>query len=284
MLYLVQDSTLLKRVQDLVGDRQGHVVMGGVLAGLQAGRVYVDHSDILGGVLIWARHEMFYWIGDPDGSLFHTQVKKLLREDLLPEALRVGEEMLNLELLPTHGGSWDSTLQVTFAGKLGKGYRIPFTFDQMKFNHWLQQHACLDIPPQYQVSVIDATVLEEDTSGVIQEEILKFWYRVEDFIRYGLGTCVILDGQVVGTCLSVFVSDEHHEIGIHTYDALHRGQGLATAMATSYIRLCLERGYLPHWTTEDFRKDSIAIAQKLGFEKGKAYRVYYAPIQELLRT
>lgn len=284
MLYLVHDPVVLKRVKDLVGDRQGHVVMGGVLDGLQAGRVYVDHPDILNSVLIWARHEMFYWIGDADDFLFHTLVKQLLSDELLPEALRVGEEMLNLEVLPTQGGSWDSILQVTFAGKLGEGYRVPFTFNQMKFHHWLQQQTYFTIPPQYQVSVVDATLLEEDTSGVIQEEILKFWYTVEDFIRYGLGTCVMLEGEVVGTCLSVFVSDEHHEIGIHTYDVVHRGQGLATAMGTSYIQLCLDRGCIPHWTTEDFRKDSIRIAHKLGFEQGEAYRVYYAPIQELLRT
>lgn len=89
-------------------------------------------------------------------------------------------------------------------------------------------------------------------------------------------------GKVVGTCISVFVSGIHHETGINIYEPIHRGKGLATAMASAYVQSVLGRKCIPHWTTEDFRHDSITIASKLGFEQGRAYPVYYMPIQELL--
>lgn len=51
-------------------------------------------------------------------------------------------------------------------------------------------------------------------------------------------------------------------------------------MTREFIRECLEKEANPHWATEDFRKDSIAIAQKLGFKELPKYVLYYIPFEK----
>lgn len=285
MLVLLDQPSQKKQLAPFISGTNGHVVMGGVLAGLQRGRVYADQLLAPKSALIWAKNEMFYLIGRSDNAHFTGLVRELLVQELLPEALDAGEDMLNLEVYPEPGSDWSPVLHHMFNGRLQEGLRVPFQFNLAKYEQWLQRSSSsLFVPPGYVVQVIDRTVMQEDISRIIEQEILKFWHSVEDFFQYGAGTCTVHQGKVVGTCISVFVSGIHHETGINIYDSIHRGKGLATAMASAYVQSVLERNCVPHWTTEDFRHDSIAIAGKLGFEQGRAYPVYYMPIQELLNS
>ncbi|MGC5771728.1 GNAT family N-acetyltransferase [Paenibacillus pabuli] len=293
MVVLLDQLSLRKQLLPFISGTNGHVVMGGVLSGLQCGRVYADQLHAPTSALIWAKNEMFYLIGRSDNEQFNNLVRQVLVQDLLPEALGAGEDMLNLEVYSEPGSNWSPVLHQVFDGRLREGWRVPFQFNLEQYEKWLEHSTSsnpglssgsnsLSVFPGYALQVIDRAVIVEDKSRIIEQEILKFWHSVDDFIRYGVGTCAVYEGKVVGTCISVFVSGIHHETGIHTYDPIHRGKGLATAMASDYVRFVLEQGCVPHWTTEDFRHDSIAIAGKLGFEQGRSYPVYYMPIQELL--
>lgn len=295
MLVLLDQPSQRKALAPFISGTNGHVVMGGVLAGLQCGRVYADQRHAPKSALIWAKNEMFYLIGRSDNERFNSLVRQTLVQELLPEALDAGEDMLNLEVYSERGSEWSPVLHHMFDERLCEGVRVPFQFNLAKYEKWLESSSnpslsygsnssssSLSIFPGYALQVIDRAVMVEDKSHIIEHEILKFWHSVDDFIRYGVGTCVVYEGKVVGTCISVFVSGIHHETGIHTYERVHRGKGLATAMASAYVRLVLEQGCVPHWTTEDFRQDSIVIAGKLGFEQGSTYPAYYMPIREIL--
>lgn len=283
MLVLLDQPSQRKQLAPFISGTYGHVVMGGVLTRLQRGRVYADQLHAPKSALIWAENEMFYLIGRSDNEQFISLVREVLVQELLPEALDAGEDMLNLEVYPEPGSDWSPVLDHMFNGRLREGLRVPFQFNLAKYEQWMERSSSsLFVPPGYKLQIIDRAVMLEDKSCIIEQEILKFWHSLEDFFRYGAGTCTVYEGQVVGTCISVFVSDIHHETGINTYDSIHRGKGLATAMASAYVQSVLERNCVPHWTTEEFRHDSIAIAGKLGFDQGRAYPVYYMPIQELL--
>lgn len=283
MLVLLDQPSQRKQLAPFISGTNGHVVMGGVLAALQRGRVYADQLHAPKSALIWAKNEMFYLIGRSDNEQFNSLVRELLLHELLPEALDAGEDMLNLEIYPEPGSDWSPALHHMFNARLQVGMRVPFQFNLAKYEQWLQRSSSsLLVPAGYELQVIDQDVMLEDKSRIIEQEMLKFWHSVEDFFRYGAGTCMLYEGLVVGTCISVFVSGIHHETGIHTYDPIHRGKGLATAMASAYVQSVLEQNCVPHWTTEDFRHDSMAIAGKLGFDQGIAYPVYYMSIQEFL--
>jgi GNAT superfamily N-acetyltransferase len=208
---------------------------------------------------------------------FYTEVEAFIVNTIKPEALRHGEDCFNLEVYSSEEAH--SFVTRRFGNRLNLGERVPFAFDSHAFE---SNYSGVDvrIPNEYTVVEIDQLVIARDTEKILEFEILKFWASVERFLEKGVGFCVMKDGEVIGTCISVYVSGREYEIGINTYGAMHRGKGLATAMAAAFIRKCLRLGGTPHWTTEHFRKDSIAIARKLGFKQLPNYPVYYLEFQE----
>ncbi|WP_108670355.1 GNAT family N-acetyltransferase [Peribacillus acanthi] len=262
-------------VEPLLVGLEDHPVINGVIAGNNRGRVFVNHSETPTTTFIWANNEMYYLIGNAEDQEFNGMLEGFIIETIKPEALQIGETDLNLEVFPS--SEWFKKVIEMFNGKLNIGERVPFIFKKENF-----VEASMGIPG-YDLLEINRTLFEKrlDYQGVITHEILKFWETLDDFLVKGIGYCVIKNQEVIGTCLSVFVSENEYEIGINTYSTEHRGKGIATSMATAFISKCLCLGGTPHWTTEHFRKDSIVIANKLGFEQLPNYKVFYLPFEEL---
>lgn len=168
-----------------------------------------------------------------------------------------------------------------FRNPLKRGVRVPFSFDKQSYLKKCS-HEAIAVPSEYELKEIDSSVIARDTGHIIAAEIMKFWGSLDDFFEKGIGSCVFKHNVVIGTCISVFVSADEYEIGINTYAAEHRGKGLATAMAAAFINKCLSLGGTPHWTTEYFRKDSIAIANQLCFKQLLNYPVYYLAFEDFI--
>jgi RimJ/RimL family protein N-acetyltransferase len=255
---------------------ESHPVINGVIEGNNLGRIFVDNEKEPTSVLVWAKMEMFFLIGEATNKTFNSSLEPFIIHKIKPEALSIGDTDFNLEIFPME--KWEPILEKEFRTLLHKGYRVPFIFNEKLYNQY-QNRPTVTIAG-YEVLRINQEVMSLDREGIIQNEILKFWGSLDLFFEKGIGYCVINHNQVIGTCISVFVADQEYEIGINTYSTKHRGKGLATRMARDFIQECVARGGTPHWTTEDFRKDSIAIAEKMGFIQLSHYKVYYIPFEE----
>ncbi|WP_077620004.1 GNAT family N-acetyltransferase [Bacillus sinesaloumensis] len=261
-------------IKPLLNDLANHPVINGVIEGNNLGEIYVDLRDYPQTALIWAKNEMFYLCGRVDNREFNLELEEYIASVIRLEAL-FDEDTLNLEVYPTH--EWDAPIESIFTRvALLKGERVPFVFqkDRFAFDDY-------EVSSGYEIKKVDQTLVELDSQQVIKQEITKFW-DLDLFFQKGIGYAVMQGSTVIGTCLSVFVSGNEYEIGINTYDKSHRGKGLATAMAIAFIKECLRRGGTPHWTTESFRKDSIVIANKLGFKQLENYPVYYLPFKQFV--
>lgn len=262
---------LLKRV-----DLEQHPVINGVVEGNNLGSIFVDDVNAPTVALVWAQMEMFYLIGDSGNEAFNSLLEPFILNHIKPKALAIGDLDFNLETYPL--GEWNQTIRNFFKVTLSKGLRVPFVFDKDLFKEYVQTP--YQIYTGYEVHRIDERIVEIDKEMIIKGEILKFWESLEKFFQNGLGYCVLKDNAIIGTCISVFVSGQEFEIGINTYGTEHRGKGLASVMAREFICECLENNATPHWTTEDFRKDSIAIAEKMGFLQQPKYIAYFIPFVE----
>jgi len=266
-----------KLIKALMNDQVTNLVINGVIEGNNLGEIYVDSIKSPTIALVWAKNEMVYLVGNGSNELFNLEVENFILKNIKAKALQNGEECFNLEVHLTN--EWRSSIKDLFRNKLYTGERVPFIFDKNLFLEKFS-NGITNVPSDYEVKEIDHSIIEHDIEQIIRNEILKFWDSVEKFLEKGIGFCVTYDNQVIGTCISAFVSNNEYEIGINTYTHKHRGKGLATAMAIAFIHKCLEKGGIPHWTTEDFRKDSIAIANKVGFMQLPNYQVYYLPFDE----
>lgn len=102
-----------------------------------------------------------------------------------------------------------------------------------------------------------------------------YWGRAAHFLSKGIGV-TILDGEnVVSECVSIFSSEDRVEIDIWTEEAC-RGKGLAQLACQHMIRSCLENKRTPHWDCDVQHLTSIKIAEKLGFQRTKTYRLFYS--------
>jgi RimJ/RimL family protein N-acetyltransferase len=255
---------------------ENHPVINGVVDGNNAGHIYVDDIEKPSTAVVWAQMEMFYFLGDSDQLAFIKMLEHYILEKIKPLAIEMGDFDFNLEMYPFE--KWEKTIQAYFKVNFHKGKRVPFLFKSEKFLEMLEKP--FQLASGYELLRIDDKVLEADKERILQLEILKFWESIDMFLRVGLGYCVLKDTEIIGSCISVFVSGKEFEIGINTYSSEHRGKGLATAMAREFILECLKNQKTPHWTTEEFRKDSVAIAEKLGFMTLPLYSVYYIPFRD----
>ncbi|MFD0049995.1 GNAT family N-acetyltransferase [Actinomycetes bacterium NPDC127524] len=276
MIFQIKNKSAYKSIEHLLKFTGTNPVIQGVMEGRNPGRIYVDNLRKPAAALVWAINEMFFLIGEADVPQFNDCLKQLFLSEIKPEAIEIKEEMINLETYPYE--QWQSTVKEIFSDGMGIGQRVPFIFDETIFS----KQPSIEIPDGFKIKIINRDTLLEDMKNVILKEILKFWPSAADFLSQGIGVCSIKDQTVVGTCISAFAGRHDHEIGINTYSAAHRGKGLGKAMAREFISICLKKGVIPHWTTEDFRKDSIAIAKSAGFIQLPNYPVYFLPFKELL--
>ncbi|MBD3861719.1 GNAT family N-acetyltransferase [Bacillus sp. 28A-2] len=102
----------------------------------------------------------------------------------------------------------------------------------------------------------------------------SYWGETARFLSKGIGIA-ILDGEnVVSECVSIFSSEDRVEIDIWTDEAC-RGKGLALLAGQHMIRACLENERTPHWDCDVHHLASIKLAEKLGFQWTKTYRLFY---------
>ncbi|MCH1625941.1 GNAT family N-acetyltransferase [Ferdinandcohnia quinoae] len=275
MIYTLKPEEF-HNVKPLFPSLEDHPVINGVINKNNLGSVFVDHPFSPKTAFIWAKNEIFFLVGDIRNQRFNEELEPFIASNIRTEALENGEDYFNLEIFPNH--EWDESIASIFKYvKLSQGARVPFIFHK----DWYKRCE-MKINDGYKVMQIDDSVIEQDSENVIRDEILKFWDSLEMFFEKGFGFVVVKGSEVIGSCISVFVSKNEYEIGINTYKTEHRGKGLATAMARKFIDECLQRGGTPHWTTEDFRKDSVAIAKKVGFEQLENYPVFYLPFKEFV--
>ena len=93
-----------------------------------------------------------------------------------------------------------------------------------------------------------------------------------DFVGRGIGYYVERNGKIIGAAFSSLVSSKGIEVSIFVSED-YRRQGMATALAASLLKWCLENNTDPHWDAAN--PESCRLAEKLGYiPKGK-YQAYY---------
>lgn len=101
----------------------------------------------------------------------------------------------------------------------------------------------------------------------------RFWSSADDFLKHGLGVCVLKDGKVASICYSACVVDGLAEVDVMTRDE-YRGRGLASLAVGRFILECLRREITPTWDCFTDNTASMKLALKLGFKKSFSYNFY----------
>lgn len=140
----------------------------------------------------------------------------------------------------------------------------PAEFDREKLEK-------LAVPPEgFELKAADEALyhacLKEDWCN----DCVSAFPDYNDFARDGFAVMALYEGKIAAACGTYAFSDGQWEIEIDTHSDFRR-RGLAAACGAAFILHCLERKMAPHW--DAMTPISLALAQKLGFENPRPYRV-----------
>jgi GNAT superfamily N-acetyltransferase len=91
-------------------------------------------------------------------------------------------------------------------------------------------------------------------------------------LNHTVGFCLLHANQVVSEAVAGPLTHGIAEIGAGTREE-YRRNGLATVVAARVIQACEALGYAPFWNASQQNRPSVALAQRLGFQTERSFRV-----------
>lgn len=93
----------------------------------------------------------------------------------------------------------------------------------------------------------------------------------DDFLRRGIGYCLLQDKSLIGIIYSALVNSRAVEVSI-VVQPEHQRRGIATALSCQLLMWCLDRHIEPHWDASN--PESSNLAKKLGYKALGEYTAY----------
>lgn len=174
-------------------------------------------------------------------------------------------------ILTPQNEEWQKQIIHICKDKAHKAVRYAIKKEGKIFNKetLVQYVECL--PEGYCLKVIDKELYHQVMSQEWSKDLCSVFRDVEEYLSFGLGVVAIKEGEVVSGASSYVYYKQGIEIEIDTRRD-ERRKGLALACAASLLLLCIERDWYPSWDAQN--KNSVALAEKLGYHFDKEYVVY----------
>jgi GNAT superfamily N-acetyltransferase len=131
------------------------------------------------------------------------------------------------------------------------------------------------LPEGYVIQRINRSLLERCEWRV---EMEFYAGSLDNFLAHGLGLCMMHEGEIIVEAYASALGNTRAEIGALTREA-YRGQGYASIACAHLIEMCERKGYHAYWSCDADHTASARVAQKLGFQQQRAYRIFeYDPL------
>lgn len=256
-----------------------HYFAKSVLTGYIDGKVYVDDAHDPSSFYIVNSYGMSLLFGSVENKDFNLRLAEyLLNED---------KHRTKDEWMQVYPDGWNEVVAHICHNRLltsrhleelekenGSNYvilnsRVNFSFNVRKFREFAKNGT------DPRIIDMDKNIFNQLTGGVVPK---YFWKDADQFIRYGKGYSLIIDGNIVSTAYSSFIDKGILELGIETSNNF-RGKGYASKVCQALLEHCLKNNSLPVWACRLENQGSYHLAIKLGFEP-----IRYLPYYRLCRT
>jgi len=174
-----------------------------------------------------------------------------------------------LLIIPQHNG-WSRLIEKHYPDRNYRMTRYAIKNDT-KFSIDNLQVNIKNLNSKYELLRIDERLYNLCLKHPQLKDLCSHFLSPEDYVRHGLGFCIVHNGEVVCGASSYAVYDDGIELEIDT-DERYRRQGLATVCASRLIIECINTGRYPRWDAAT--KVSLELAKKLGYEFSHEYVAY----------
>jgi RimJ/RimL family protein N-acetyltransferase len=265
----------IERIRPLYRALAHHVVIDSVIEGNTPGRVLVDDPNHPAVACLWNRMDAIMLAGTPHLGEFNRDLVRVIQLDWAVDARRRHIPFFHWYFWPL---TWSCLLGEIFA---------PAALEEVGrvFCGWRKSQVDWQFSPPADGTIHD---LDERLLGSTELAnldrvvgwILSFWHSVPSFASGGVGSCLLIDGEIVSWCLPVFAGGRRIELGVETAPA-HRGRGYATLVAAACVERCLALGLQPVWQCDRSNHASTTVAQKVGFSPRFEYDILRLPLDQL---
>lgn len=242
-----------------------------IIAGNSPGRIWVDDLIFPTASFVWDGYHCYYFGGTTKKVEFNSNIKDLLKTYIIPDVIKRKRDFFNIEY---SNKDWEPIIKTMLKEKLPKKRRRVFlALEESKTFDWL-----VNLPTKFEVRLITKDLLESPIGNVesIINEVTQCWNSLEDFLSNGFGFCIVRGNAnketIQGWCTGEYFSEDKCGIGIETFREF-QSKGLATAMASAFIKYCQKIGIKPHWNADKNNFPSLRVAEKIGFKKIQEYNV-----------
>lgn len=238
-------------------------IAGGVLEGIQPGKVLADEINNPQAALIATSGGSYLVLGKEDNQIFLLELVTYLKEP----ANHPGYYDLY-----TSSDLWLDTLTNALEGH---SLRLPRS-------HWTYT---APQAPQVDISLEEGYELKPFDKAIYQDlkDFLEdSWGSQENFLQHGFGHAIIHQGKPVSFCWVCTLGGGHANVGVWTLDD-YRHKGLALLTSAAYVQECLERKLVAVWDAGAANHPSLKLAEKLGYTKLKdAHLLFWHANREVL--
>lgn len=233
----------LEKIYYLFNDIRFYLVRS-VLQGLM-GEAYVNDTKNPTFAILLVRHYCFM-----SGNIGYTELKELVNRKLKARILIPSDNIKEL-------------LEVIFKDEIIKRERYSIKKNP-KFNVEQLQRYVENLSDKYTIKMIDKEIAER----IKDKNFINISHNYE---KVGIGYCCLFNDDIIGVASSNFFYNDGIEVNIRVSEE-HRRNGIATALASQLILKCIEENKKVSWDAAN--KESVGLAQKLGFEYDSMYNVY----------
>jgi GNAT superfamily N-acetyltransferase len=239
-----------------------------VLAGIYPGKVFADDPEQPHAAFVNMKKVWCFLAGEPDHTAFNQGLNEAIsqRHNIDP-----GTHAL---LFTCHPQDWGGHLATVCA---------PHQLTPVPRRHYVCYELGYDwrthVPPGFSVHRLNEALLKQPGLEIPQDvqEIAQEWRTISDDRFSDLGFVAVHDAsnKIVSWTTIDCVVDGVGDAGLFTEET-YRRCGLATSTTAAAIEHGLSNGLKAvSWTCAEENVGSIRTAEKLGFERGDDYTMYY---------
>ncbi|MEN2766110.1 GNAT family N-acetyltransferase [Ornithinibacillus xuwenensis] len=230
-----------------------------VIDGIIPGSVYVDNQKRPETILIGTNNGIYFIAGSDRNVEFNTMFLNYYRQCTKGDASRF--------TLFSPTSSWNHVIKELLQKETSQMVRRKYFFNEKDETTKIQQ-----LPDGFDLVVINEKMIDA-SSNFNRDYYSQYWNGVSNYLKYGIGYCVVHNETVVSECTSIFVSNQYAEIDIVTQEE-YAGNGFAYLLGNTFIKKCFEEGLTPAWDCDKQNVGSQKLASKLGFDRFEEYSIY----------
>ena len=258
------ETAEFQRVRPLFRPLEGHLFCAAVVAGGQAGRVFVDDPADPQSAFLVTRGAWGYLAGRPDNEPFNRALNRALMSRMAVE------REVPLLQLTCHPQAWHGHLRaITRPSRPVAELRHVYLAREMVFD---RQAA---LPAGYRVERIGRWLLERPETELPEDVLRVIEGEAAGPLGDGFGFVALHEGRVVAHAVVDCIVGPAGDMGLFT-DEAHRRRGLATVTSTATIEYGLEHGLSQVvWDCAEGNAGSIRTAEKLGLLRDHDYTMHW---------